>query len=257
MRLKGLFIFCLATFLWTGRGNAVDLTVVNHGFEDTSGQVVYNEFTFGTPVGWTLYDPFAIVAQPQIYVGTLDPSLGPAEFFNGDPAPEGNRVLILFNSGQKAAGEYGFFQTLGDTLQANSQYTLTVEVGNIGSGTAMDSTFFDLSNFPGYRVDLLAGGVVIASDNDSLTIPEYEWATSTINFSTGGTHAQLGQALGIRLVNLNFTNDAGIDNEVDFDNVILSVQPIPEPSTGALIIGGLAIAVVLYFRQRKSLGSLS
>ncbi|MDL5055061.1 hypothetical protein QQ056_16100 [Oscillatoria laete-virens NRMC-F 0139] len=219
------------------------MTIVNHSFEDVSGQTVYNEFTFGTPTGWTLYDPFGIVSIPDVYVGTLDPSMGAAEFFNGDPAPDGDRVMILFNSGQKAAGEYGFFQTLGDTLQANTHYSLTVDVGNIGSGTAIDSTFYDLSNFPGYRVDLLAGGVVIASDNDSLVIPEYEWATSVISFTTGDFHAQLGQSLGIRLVSLNATNDPGVDNEVDFDNVILTATPIPEPHTWGLLLIGVIFVI--------------
>ena len=31
--------------------SAAPLTVVNAGFEDTSGQSVFNEFTFGTPAG--------------------------------------------------------------------------------------------------------------------------------------------------------------------------------------------------------------
>jgi uncharacterized membrane protein len=31
--------------------SAAPLAVVNHSFEDTTGQVVFNEFTFGAPVG--------------------------------------------------------------------------------------------------------------------------------------------------------------------------------------------------------------
>ena len=49
----------LAALLLAGAqaASAAPLTVVNAGFEDTSGQTVFNEFTFGTPAGWTSYDP--------------------------------------------------------------------------------------------------------------------------------------------------------------------------------------------------------
>ena len=71
----------------------------------------------------------------------------------------------------------------------------------------MNGEFFPLtlSGFPGYRVDLLAGGEVIAQDENSLagSIDDGKFGTSTVPFITGSTHPQLGQALSIRLVNLN------------------------------------------------------
>ena len=56
-------------------------------------------------------------------------------------------------------------------------------------------------------------------------IPEGEFRLATLTFDTGATPAQLGQALGIRLVNLN---QPGI--EVDFDAVALSAVPVPTAS---------------------------
>ena len=78
------------------------------------------------------------------------------DFFNSI-APEGERVSILFNSQSEGEGQYGLEQTLAATLEANMTYTLSVEVGNIASGFATNGTFFNLDEFPGYRVDLMAG----------------------------------------------------------------------------------------------------
>ena len=40
---------------------------------------------------------------------------------------------------------------------------------------------------------------------NSLLIPEAEFLTSTLTVDIGASHANLGEALGIRLVNLNVT----------------------------------------------------
>jgi hypothetical protein len=228
--------------------------VENPGFENVAGSVVFNEFTFGPPVGWQLYDPHNLLVNngvgPQYWVGTLQPS-PPTNFYS---VPEGNRVAILFNYfGSGNQGEYGLHQTLAATLQAHSIYTLEVEIGNIASGTAVSGDFFNLDGFPGYRVDLMAGDVVIASDPNSLAggIPEGQWGTSVLQFQTAAEHELLGQALGIRLVNLNIVDPAFplADLEVDFDHVRLSVSAVPEPSAFGLV--ALVISGCLFRRQRS------
>ena len=211
---------------------AMPVAIVNAGFEDVTGQTLFNEFTFGTPVGWSLHGPNSVIEDVGTFTGTLQ-SNG-VDFFHVT-APEGDKISILFNSGREGEGEYGYEQTLTNTLQANFIYELSVEVGNIASGTAQNNQFFNLDEFPGYRVELLAGGVVIAEDDNALTIPEGEFSTSTVSFSTSASHAQLGQNLGIRLVNLNvipagFTQATSPDLEVDFDDVRLAATVIPEPS---------------------------
>ncbi|MEL6108709.1 MAG: PEP-CTERM sorting domain-containing protein, partial [Planctomycetota bacterium] len=150
-------------------------------------------------------------------------------------------------------GEYGFEQTLDATLQADRDYRLTVEVGNIASGFATNGSFFNLDEFPGYRIDLMAGGEVIATDQDSLTIGEGEFALSTIDFRASADHALLGQSLGIRVVNLNeipagFSQATSPDLEVDFDDIRLSVTSIPEPSGSAVL---LAASLLLVARRRR------
>lgn len=217
----------------TATTKAVVLSVTNPGFEDITGQTVFNEFTFGTPAGWSLYNPFSIVNQSTVYTGTLQPN--GVQFFPV-PAPQGSRVAIFYNSGSKGAGAYGFQQTLSDTLQPNTQYTLTVRVGNITSGTAQNNVFYNLSNFPGYRVDLLANGSPIMSDINSLTIAEGAWATSTVTFTSGPSVTPL-QNLGIRISSLNSTTGTP-DNEVDFDDVQLTADAVPEPHTWIILLAG-------------------
>lgn len=239
----------LATFL-SGSNSADIITVVNPGFEDTSGQTVFNEFTFGTPNGWTLHDPNGIVAA-GFYPGTLEPN--GVEFFD-ELAPEGTRVAILFNNQGQGTGEWGFQQILSDTLQPYSHYELSIQVGNIGSGYATNGEYFDLSGFPGYRVELLAGDQVIAQDNNSLIIDDREWGTSIVEFTTGGTHDLLGQNLGIRIVNLNvipagYTAFNAPDSEVDFDQVSLNVTAVPE--AGALFVISSWILVAWFWPRKK------
>ena len=250
----------LALVLTTAPLHAALLNVTNAGFEDITGETVVNDFTFGALNGWSLYEEPGLDTSngdgPDFYIGTLTPTGG--QFFPGGAA-EGSRVGIAFNfEGRTNSGnglEYGFFQSLSDTLQANTQYTVQVEIGNIASGTVLGSTFYNLAGFPGYRVDLMAGTTVLDSDNNSLagSIAEGAWGTSTVSFTTGASHTNLGENLGIRLVNLNVTDttDAtttAADLEVDFDNVRLDASAIPEPSTFTLILFSLA---ALLFHRRK------
>lgn len=217
------------------------VAIENPGFEDFSVGVQFNEFTFGPPAGWTLHDPLGITgggAGNTFYVGTLrptemDPVGNPGVYENfPDGAAEGIRVAIAFNfAGSDGLGEYGLVQTLDAVLEPNTTYTLEVEVGNIASGFAVSGQFFVLDGFPGYRVELLAGGAVIASDDNTLAglIPEGEFATSTVVFTTDGAPDHQGEPLGIRLVNLNVLDPAfpGSDLEVDFDDVRLDASPAP------------------------------
>lgn len=211
-----------------------DVEIVNSGFEDIAGENAFNEFTFGTLNGWGLHDPEGIAddgAGPSFFIGTLTPGEVPSQpgviqNFPGGAA-EGDRVGIAFNfNGTGDAGEYGLQQTLTATLEANTSYALSVDIGNIATGIAQSGQTFFLDGEPGYRIDLLAGETLLASDNGSLigSIAEGEFATSIVTFDAPADHPELGEALTIRLVNLNETAlvPAGNDLEVDFDNVRLT-----------------------------------
>lgn len=219
---------------------ATTLPVVNPGFESTEGSVsLFNEFSFGGFLGWEVYDdPPGLVgngASNPFYVGTLQPQPDPTSpgdfvFFPGG-APEGNRIAIAYNrAGSGGLGEYGLQQTLvGTPLQPFRTYTLSVEVGNIASGQALNGQDFDLGGFPGYRIDLLAGGVPIASDDSQLAdvLGEGDFATSAVTFATDASDPRLGLDLGVRLVSLNQVDPSAptADLEVDFDDVRIDFAP--------------------------------
>lgn len=206
-------------------------------------------FAIFTPTNWTLHDPNGVIGGNSA-VGVIDPT-GTTNFPAG--APEGLNVALIFLGEDMGQGPVGLTQVLSATLQPSTTYTLTVEVGNIASGMGPPpcdaAGFFDLDGFPGYQVQLLAGGVVVAQDNDSLhgLVPEGEFRLSTLTLTTGDTHAQMGQPLEVRLINLNVIEtpaDPGI--EVDFDDVQLTAAPaasVPAASQWGLLMMSLLVCI--------------
>lgn len=238
--LAGALLAAGAGGLLAAAGGAAPVTVQNPGFE--SDPAASGTFPVLVPDGWTLHDPGAIHDGNQDAVGVLDPS--GTTFFPGG-VPEGENAALVFVSGDVGGAEMGLRQLLGATLQADTAYTLEVEVGNIASGTGLPPFdvfgFYDLDGFPGYRIALRAGGEVLASDDDSVSgaPPEGAFASRVVAFTSGATHPQLGQPLEILLVNRNLPgtpDEPGI--EVDFDDVRLDASPVPEPAGPALFLAG-------------------
>ena len=169
-----------------------------------------------------------------------DGSLGPWNPTTADfpgEAPEGENVGWAEPG---ANGPGGFAQVLAATL-TDATYVLTVEVGNA-------LTY----SFPGYAVQLLAGGTphtpgdgsnytgevtggtLLAEDYNTLTIAEGTFETSTVTYAYDPVqHAHLlGEPLQIRLLALPG------NGEVYFDDVRL----IPEPASVVLLaLGGLGL----------------
>ncbi len=219
--------------------NATPITVINHSFE--APVAAPSTFVGGintAPAGWSVYN--TIAPNGFRYFGVWNPT-GSNSYVNF--APDGANVGVVFLQNTTNLAEAGLRQTLTETLQSFTTYTLTVEVGNFAP--ALSPIPFDFTGFPGYRVDLLAGGVVIASDNNTLAPPEGYFQTSTVSFVTGAVHANLGQALGIRLVNLN-----GSGIEVNFDNVRLDAVAAPSPAAAASL--GLGFVLLGLLRRRAS-----
>jgi hypothetical protein len=193
------FVFVLAVTTTTSVAQ-VDIPVTNAGFED--------------PVldadGWTWID-----VPGWTSVGGEGPGIWHVTSADFDPvvAPEGQNVLYTEN----AVGDGAVVaQVLAETFAANTNYTLTVEVGN--------SYYY---YFAGYSVQLLAGGTVIAEDNDTLWPDYLNWATSTVQYIYDSADSALvGQPLEIRLLNLGLDKDSPTDNTVgvEFDNVTLSYE---------------------------------
>jgi len=142
----------------------------------------------------------------------------------------------------------GFAQVLTATLTAGMTYTLTVEVGDAltytGGGYAVQLLAGGTPHTPGTGKDYtgpVTGGTLLAQDNNSLTIADGTFRTSTVTYTYNpALHSGLlGERLQIRLLALHAT-------ETEFDNVRLDA--IPEPaSLSVLALGGLA----LLRRRRK------
>ena len=233
----------LVLHLFTAVAWAAPVAIENSGFEalylggnlppQYGGDVPPTAFPTGAPpAGW---QPYGAVGSGA-YVGVLNPGVMAVEpMATNFPAGalEGDNVVLLFFDGHLGGAEFGVTQTLSATLTANTRYTLSAGVGNIASGTSVVQPyasfgFFDLRGFPGYRVELVAGGTVIAADNNSLLPAEGTFETSTVEAVIGASHAQLGQSLAIRLVNLNQPDvlDPAVDLEVDFDAIALDASPL-------------------------------
>jgi len=235
-------LLALLTLISAPSLHADELPIVNAGFEAQA--ILPGTFIVGLPAGWTAWDPFNRLDGNADALGLIDPT--GTSFFSA-PTPEGQRAALVFLAGPEG-GEAGLQQTLAATLQADTRYALTVAVGNIASGTSLPGSsdggglFYNLNGFPGYRIELRAGDVLIAVDDSTLSIPEGEWRDSLLTVDIGAAHPALGQALQIRLVNLALPGTAQAPGiEVDFDHVRLQALPVPEPATALLwALGGVA-----------------
>lgn len=214
---------------------AAALVVTNPGFQATaaaSGQFVGNMTTGPAGWGWTVSNTGP--TNGNRFFGVWNPTGTPSYI----PArPPGENIGVIFLDDVLGL-EARLQQVLADTLQLSTQYTLTVEVGNFRPSPGGDP--WNFAGFPGYRVDLLAGSTVLASDNNTLAPAEGVFLTSTVSFTTGVSHPAAGQPLSIRLVNLN---GPGAGVEVNFDNVSLDAEAVPEPSSLALLATGALLGL--------------
>ena len=205
-------------------------------------------FDFDTPPGWTLYDPNGLIPEDASLATSFTGDWKPSEAFF-PIIPEGDQISSIFIAPPAAGtGEVGFFQSSGVTIQPNTTYNLSVAIGNT-PGFSGAEIFI---GFPGYRLELLAGNTVIATDNNTIVVSEGEFETATVSYSSSNDDIYLGELLGIRLINSNLNNNSGINVgngvEVNFDNVQLTATSVPEPLT---ILGtGTAIAFGAGFKRK-------
>jgi hypothetical protein len=190
------------------------VAITNPGFETP---VLADGADTSTPPAWT--DGYYNVAEPGVWVvgdaeaGAYNPVAGAD--YNG-VAPEGENVMYATSG---VGFDRGMSQVLSAKLEANTQYILSALVGN--------PFLFNGSTAAGnYRIELLAGGVLLKSDTGASPANDKTWKTASLTYDSGAGPAQLGQALAIRLVAVNFTNGKG----VDFDDVKLTAEgPAPVP----------------------------
>jgi len=231
---------------------AATVSIVNAGFEDGD-----DDSATGPPNGWELYDPSGIAVSYSLGYYNPDGINNADDFYYGLP-PEGDSVAWVLLDSDFGSGPVGIEQTLVSILMPNSQYNLSVEIGNPKTATSPRSgNFFDMTGFPGYTIQLLAGGNVIAEDvnTQAAGIAEGYFSEASLSFATGATDAYLGEKLGIRLINNNSIDLSALDPtwtaEVDFDDVRLSVSAVPVPAA-IWLFGTALIGLVGFGKRRKA-----
>ncbi len=199
---------------------ALPITINNAGFENPA---VGDGALGAPPASWTTFN--------GALVNTLNPS---STFDLTAEAPEGLNVVVVTSSNSVD----GVSQTLASNFLADTDYALTVKVANTKITTG----------FPGYQVQLVVNGTVIAGDDNTQPLAEDAVATSTVNYTyNAGLHAALvGQPLEIRLL----SKGVSASQEVAFDDVQLTAtlgNPLAQPAGpysvfagGSLVLNGSA-----------------
>lgn len=97
---------------------------------------------------------------------------------------------------------------------------------------------------PGYRIGLAAGGALIASGDDRLSVRERQFETSTIAFTPPASRPGVGRPPEVRLIHLDLAGPSVAPGlEVDFDGVRRGAVPIP--GSPGLLSGGLIATLVV------------
>jgi hypothetical protein len=171
-------------------------SIVNAGFEAPA----LPDGERSIPSGWSL-------AGGEIWVVNPGPPSSDYPAYGGI-APEGENIGVAGSDGD----EGGLRQVLIETLAAETTYELIVEVGR--------NKIYD---WVGYKVQLLAGGTVLAEDDNSLAIAKDTFETSTVTYNSTGVDTSLvGAPLEIRLLGVS---DGLTAVEVNFDDVRLTADP--------------------------------
>jgi hypothetical protein len=216
--------------------SAANLVVPNGSFETATlpinpGWGTYSNLVPGTsPTGGTVANWTAINTTPGNNIGAYDPDLGyPNWSFTWE---DGNNMGFAQSFGA-GANNAGLSQILPYILTADTTYTLGSLVGRRQFTPGVWN----------YSIELWAGGVQLGSAANLVLATDAAGSDSLI-VNIGSAHAQLGQALEIRLM----TN--GFGTEAFFDRVTLDASPTPEPATWAMMGTGLGLAFI-GARRRK------
>jgi len=221
----------------TTSAQAASITVVEHSFEGakalggwTGGGAAAGESTLQTPAPWT-------DLSGNSGTGWTTPAQYPGGLPDGD-------IYAWFNQVADTLG-----QTLAATLQADTTYTLTV-----ATGWRADLPGLGFPIYPGYRIELCAGGTMLGFDADTTrggtgTGPAVgTWKDVTATYTSPSSVT--ADALEIRLLAGNAVN-GGTAIQTNYDNVRLDATPIPEPSTFALAALGLLGLLACGWRRRR------
>jgi hypothetical protein len=176
MKIRLIFLSLSASVLWTASAQT-SIAITNPLFIDDQIECGSNA-TCGAGIlnisGWTCGPSTGV----QVYSKTQYPNAPAAGIYAAAVGYQGTSGSI--------------FQTLGVAVQANTTYTLKVEVGA-------------RADFPftGYKAALLAGNVELV-EGHSATPTGGTFVIDTVVYSSGANPPQLGQPLQIFLKSTGF-----------------------------------------------------
>ncbi len=218
-------------------GWAASIAITNYDFE-TDGAVdnfASNSWNGGVkiPTGWQAVPGAAPGGDFYGYYNPINDAGGYISGVSGTPGVTGTMAgPNVFYFGSAVNGQ-GIQQILSATFELNTDYTLTVARGTRNS-------IFNNS----LRMMLFAGTTLLTSRD---VAPEPDGSRGTfLDYSTTYTYnaensSLVGQALMIRFLEID--NPGNPRAEVDIDNVRLNA--VPEPSSGMLLVAGLAALAVM------------
>jgi autotransporter-associated beta strand protein len=194
---------------------AVPVPIIDAGFETqvlADGADAYStywprgKYDPAAPTVWNLDKDNTVYNISSAGVWNIDPTDG-----YGGVAWEGNNVA--YSESQYHVGwDTGGRQILvgpAAALQADAQYDLSVKVGN--------PFLYNGGLAPDWRIELVAGGVIVATASGPSPINDTYWTTARLSYNSGAAPAQLGQQLEIRIVG----KDRYPETAVVFDSVSL------------------------------------
>jgi hypothetical protein len=190
-------------------GNLIPVLNANFDLDALSGRTAPTNQTL-TPTGWA--------SNGAGMVGLLNP-----DFFYLSPTPGVSPPNALFTFSPDGVANPSVSQMLTTTLNSNTTYTLSVQVGNRSRGT-----------WGGYHIALeTTNGTVVGDwvgENNNLAVPG-TFATSSRSFTTGPNPPGLGQPLEIVLEQAVPAKNS----YSDFDSVSLTATPAPPHAQGTPI----------------------
>ena len=180
------------------------------------------------------------------FTGIFNPPVGSYPTAGGQGTPtgaDGAQVAFLFNNGGPAES-VSAVQDLAEVVVAGRSYTLTVAIGRFDP-----SQPYVPSTYGGYTVELLAGGVVIASDTDGQDPPQDAFVDAVVVADAASIPpALVGQPLSIRL---DISADVAA-RSTHFDDVRLSWVESPSvPALGPWGAVGLGVGLLAAARRRR------
>jgi hypothetical protein len=218
--------------------------ITNPGFElgttgwaNSTGDSIlfYTTSSLSSP-GWTTVNP---TAGSQF--GVLS-DYG-VNLFDGVDTETVSQTFTI-NSAGILSLNYRFLTDAANVPAYNPSTQITLTTGG-GPITLASISSNDLQADPADSGPLSPGAAYQVGNG--LAIGQDAWQTASFDVSS-----LVGQSvtLAFNISEDSFPNDSSLNSELAIDNV--SISPVPEPTTGALLAGGFGLVTLLKLRRKSS-----